>query len=135
VPDRRLGGVGQDHLLAQWCLADQASRRIAWLSLDDGEDDPVRFWVDLGFTDAEATTLLNQSMGLELTAQQTQRLWEWTEGWAAGLVLAGLSLRGRADPGPFWYQHAGDVEAAIDHAASAGEFAQAGALIARHWLL
>ena len=120
--------------------------------------------VDLGFTDAEATTLWNQSMGPELTAQQTQRLWEWTEGWAAGLVLAGLSLRGRADPGPFialfaqllslqlaeqepemvpvlhrraaaWYQHAGDVEAAIDHAASAGEFAHAGALIARHWLL
>ena len=345
-------GSGKTTLLAQWCLADQASRRIAWLSLDDGEDDPVRFWVyviealrvvepglgegalgllqgsgaadvltqvalpqllnelgakeselvlvlddyhlvtnrvchdslgffvdhlpanvhlmvatrvdpplalarlrasgeltelrivDLGFTDAEATTLLNQSMGLELTAQQTQRLWEWTEGWAAGLVLAGLSLRGRADPGPFiasfeaghrhvvdylgsevlasqpaqlrdfmirtsvldrlsgslcdavletdssagllaeleqanqflialddqrqwyryhhlfaqllslqlaeqepalvpllhrraaaWYQHAGDVEAAIDHAASAGEFAQAGALIARHWLV
>ena len=40
-------------------------------------------------------------MGLDLTPQAVQRLWERTEGWAAGLVLAGLSLRGRADPGPF----------------------------------
>jgi len=171
------------------------------------------------------------------------RLWERTEGWAAGLVLAGLSLRGRADPKPFiasfeaghrhvvdylgsevlasqpeplrtfmvrtwilqrlsaplcdavletgdsgellaeleqanqflitlddhrqwyryhhlfgqllrlelaerepelvpvlhrraatWYQETGDVEAAIHHAAAAGEFDQAGALIARNWL-
>ena len=38
-------GSGRTTLLAQWCLADQASRRIAWVSLDDGEDDPVRFWV------------------------------------------------------------------------------------------
>jgi LuxR family transcriptional regulator, maltose regulon positive regulatory protein len=40
-------------------------------------------------------------MGLDLTPQAVQRLWERSEGWAAGLVLAGLSLRGRADPGPF----------------------------------
>jgi LuxR family maltose regulon positive regulatory protein len=40
-------------------------------------------------------------MGLELTSDQTERLWERTEGWAAGLYLAGLSLRGQPDPGPF----------------------------------
>ena len=56
---------------------------------------------DLGFTSSEATTLLKESMGLELTAQQTQLLWERTEGWAAGLVLAGLSLRGRTNPESF----------------------------------
>ena len=102
--------------------------------------------VDLGFTDAEATTLLNQSMGLELTAQQTQRLCGVDRG------LGGRAGPGRAvaagprrSPGLFialfaqllslqlaeqepemvpvlhrraaaWYQHAGDVEAAIDHA-------------------
>jgi LuxR family transcriptional regulator, maltose regulon positive regulatory protein len=33
-----------------------------------------------------------------------------------------------------WYRDAGDVEAAIDHAATAGEFARAGDLIARHWV-
>jgi LuxR family maltose regulon positive regulatory protein len=56
---------------------------------------------ELGFTSAEADRLLGEAMGLELTADQTQRLWERTEGWAAGLYLAGLSLRGRPDPGPF----------------------------------
>ncbi|HET9559853.1 MAG TPA: helix-turn-helix transcriptional regulator, partial [Actinomycetota bacterium] len=56
---------------------------------------------DLGFTSAEADRLLGEAMGLALTADQTERLWERTEGWAAGLYLAGLSLRGQPDPGPF----------------------------------
>ena len=198
---------------------------------------------DLGFTDAEAASLLQDAMELDLTPKEVQRLWERTEGWAAGLVLAGLSLRGRADPEPFiasfeaghrhvvdylgsevlarqpeplrafmlrtsilerlsaslcdavletdssgellaeleqanlfliplddhrqwyryhhlfgqllglelaeqepelvpvlhrraaaWFRDAGEVEAAIHHFAAAGEFAEAGALIARHWL-
>jgi LuxR family transcriptional regulator, maltose regulon positive regulatory protein len=54
---------------------------------------------ELGFTGAEAAGLLD-AMGLDLTTQQVKRLWERTEGWAAGLVLAGLSLQGRADPEP-----------------------------------
>jgi LuxR family maltose regulon positive regulatory protein len=344
-------GSGKTTLLAQWCQSDEAAKRVAWVSLDESDDDPVRLWAyiieafrvvapgvgkaplgllqgsgsadvltqvvlpqllnelatggddlllmlddyhlissstchhtlaffidhlpanvhvvlstrvdpplplarlrasgeltelriaDLGFTDAEADHLLRDVMGLELTPQEVARLWERTEGWAAGLVLAGLSLRGRADPEPFiasfeaghrhvidylgsevlasqaeplrtfmvrtsilrrlsaplcdavletgnsgellaeleqanlflialddhrqwyryhhlfgqllglelaaqepelvpalhrraaaWYQDAGDVEAAIHHAAAAGEFAQAGALIARNWL-
>jgi len=202
-------GSGKTTLLAQWCLADHPSRRVAWLSLDDGDDDPVRFWAyvieairvvepglgesplsllqgsgsagvltevvlplllnelatsgselvlmlddhhlvtnavchetlaffidhlpanlhlmistrvdpplplarlrasgeltelriaEFAFTTAEATTLLNDAMGLDLTSQQVQRIWERTEGWAAGLYLAGLSLRGRTDPGAF----------------------------------
>ena len=201
-------GSGKTTLLAQWCLAGQASRRVAWVSLDEGDDDPVRFWAyvieafrvvqpglgeapldllqgsgsanvltqvvlpqllnelaasewelvlvlddyhlvgnptchrtlgffidhlpanlhvvvstrvdpplplarlrarseltelriaELGFTGAEAASLLLEAMGLDLTAQQVQQLWERTEGWAAGLVLAGLSLQGRADPEP-----------------------------------
>jgi len=202
-------GSGKTTLLGQWWRADHGGRRVAWLSLDDGDDDPVRFWsyvveafrvvepglgegpltllqgpgaadvltqvilpellnelatsesdlvlvlddyhlvtnavchaslgffvdhlpanvhlmvatrvdpplalarlrasgelvelriAELGFTSAEADRLLGEAMGLELTADQTQRLWERTEGWAAGLYLAGLSLRGRPDPGPF----------------------------------
>jgi LuxR family transcriptional regulator, maltose regulon positive regulatory protein len=344
-------GSGKTTLLAQWCLAGQVSRRVAWVSLDESDDDPVRFWVyvieafrvvepgfgeaplellqgsgsadvltqvvlpqllndlatsgseqvlllddyhlissptchrtlgffvdhlpanvhvvlstrvdpplplarlrasgeltelriaDLGFTDAEAARLLRDAMELDLTPQAVQRLWERTEGWAAGLVLAGLSLRGRADPERFiasfeaghrhvvdylgsevlarqpeplrtfmvrtsvlqrlsaplcdavleadnsgvllaeleqanlfliplddhrqwyrhhhlfgqllglelaeqepelvpllhrraaaWYRDAGDISAAIQHFAAGGEFAEAGGLIARHWL-
>src|SRR5687768_8853048 len=37
-------GSGKTTLLAQWCLADQPSRRVAWVSLDRDDDDPVRFW-------------------------------------------------------------------------------------------
>jgi LuxR family transcriptional regulator, maltose regulon positive regulatory protein len=202
-------GSGKTTLLAQWWRAGDDTRQLAWLSLDDGDDDPVRFWsyvieafrivepglgedalaelqgsgttdlltqvvlpqllnelaglpcdlvlvlddyhlvtnavchaslgffvdhlpanvhlivatradpplalarlrasgelvelriAELGFTSAEAEQLLGQAMGLELTAAQTRRLWERTEGWAAGLYLAGLSLQGRRDPGPF----------------------------------
>ena len=202
-------GSGKTTLLAQWWRADHGARRIAWLSLDDGDDDPARFWsyvveafrmvepglgegalallrgsgaarvltqailpqllneldtagsdlvlvlddyhlvtsaachaslgffvdhlpanvhlvvatrvdpplalarlraggelvelriAELGFTSDEAGRLLQEAMGLELTAEQTQRLWERTEGWAAGLYLAGLSLQGRPDPDPF----------------------------------
>jgi LuxR family maltose regulon positive regulatory protein len=202
-------GSGKTTLLAQWCLTDQASRSVAWVSLDESDDDPVRLWVyvieafrvvvpgfgaaqlellqgsgspdvltqvvlpqllnelattdtdlalmlddyhlissptchhtlgffidhlpanvhvvlstradpplqlarlrasgeltelriaDLEFTDTEAASLLQDAMGLDLTQQAVQRLWDRTEGWAAGLVLAGLSLRGRPDPEPF----------------------------------
>jgi LuxR family maltose regulon positive regulatory protein len=56
---------------------------------------------ELQFTGKEAAELLNGSMGLALAAEDVARLAERTEGWAAGLVLAGLSLRGRADPSGF----------------------------------
>ena len=198
-------GSGKTTLLAQWYLAHHGFRRAAWLSLDEDDNDPVRFWVylieafrsvepglgepllkllqgvgsielltrmilprllnelrtvepelvlvlddhhllsnpacyqtlaffidhlpanvhlllatradpplplarwrasgelvevrnaDLEFTDTEAATLLNDAMGLDLTLRDVKRLWERTEGWAAGLYLAGLSLRGRQD--------------------------------------
>src|SRR5215212_2474473 len=53
---------------------------------------------ELQVTGEEAAALLNGSMGLALAAEEVARLAERTEGWAAGLVLAGLSLRGRQDP-------------------------------------
>jgi LuxR family transcriptional regulator, maltose regulon positive regulatory protein len=51
---------------------------------------------ELQFTGEEAAELLNGSMGLALAAEEVARLTERTEGWAAGLVLGGLSLLGRA---------------------------------------
>jgi LuxR family transcriptional regulator, maltose regulon positive regulatory protein len=56
---------------------------------------------ELQFTGEEAAELLNGSMGLALAAEDVARLADRTEGWAAGLVLAGLSLRDRQDPSGF----------------------------------
>jgi LuxR family maltose regulon positive regulatory protein len=199
-------GFGKTTLLAQWRVA-AGGGRVAWVSLDDGDNDPTRFWIyvtealrtvepsvgasalealqragadlyrvvlprllndldgigsplvlvlddyyliteaachqtleffldylpanvhlvlatradpplplagmrvrgelveiratELRFTEQEALALLNGSMGLQLTPEDVRRLVARTEGWAAGLYLAGLSLRSRPDPGAF----------------------------------
>ena len=52
---------------------------------------------DLRFTPEEAVQFLNGTMGLVLSPQDVEALEARTEGWAAGLQLAALALRGRAD--------------------------------------
>ena len=47
--------------------------------------------------DAEETRAVAASGGLELTAESAEALRERTEGWAAAVVLAAMSLRGRED--------------------------------------
>ncbi|HET9290774.1 MAG TPA: AAA family ATPase, partial [Actinomycetes bacterium] len=56
---------------------------------------------DLGFSVEEAAALLASGMGLRLPEAQVAVLVERTEGWAAGLQLAGLALRDRPDPAAF----------------------------------
>jgi LuxR family maltose regulon positive regulatory protein len=73
---------------------------------------------DLQFTAEEAIALLNTSMGLQLTAEDVERLAERTEGWAAGLVLAGLSLRGRQDSSAFIAAFHGDNRHVADYLAA-----------------
>jgi hypothetical protein len=63
---------------------------------------------ELQFTSQEASALLNGAMGLGLAAAGVERLVERTEGSAAGLVLAGLALRGRPDPSAFVASFHGD---------------------------
>jgi LuxR family transcriptional regulator, maltose regulon positive regulatory protein len=70
---------------------------------------------DLQFTDEEALALLNGPMGLQLGTDDAQRLAERTEGWAAGLVLAGLSLRARQDPSAFIASFQGDNRHVADY--------------------
>ncbi|HRF49188.1 MAG TPA: hypothetical protein PLC98_16265, partial [Anaerolineales bacterium] len=53
---------------------------------------------DLRFTVDESARLLRERLGLSLGADAVARLTERTEGWAAGLQLAGLSLQGRDRP-------------------------------------
>jgi LuxR family maltose regulon positive regulatory protein len=56
---------------------------------------------DLAFTDTEATTMLNGALALGLDVADVKRLSARTEGWAAGLYLAGLSLREHPDRAAF----------------------------------
>jgi LuxR family maltose regulon positive regulatory protein len=69
---------------------------------------------DLAFTLPEATALLGE-LDLELPASLVDRLLERTEGWAAGLRLAGLSLRQESDPDAFVARFAGDDRAVADY--------------------
>jgi LuxR family transcriptional regulator, maltose regulon positive regulatory protein len=79
-----------------------------------GELAEIRF-LELEFTDEEASALLNGSMGLRLAAEDVERLAERTEGWPAGLYLAGLSLRGREDPSGFIASFHGDNHHVADY--------------------
>lgn len=84
---------------------------IAWLSLDEQDNTPSRFWryvhaarqqlqeltaADLRFTHAETSAFLQQTMQLTLPAADIATLEKRTEGWAAGLQMAALSLRHNA---------------------------------------
>jgi LuxR family maltose regulon positive regulatory protein len=73
---------------------------------------------ELQFTGEEAVALLNAAMGLQLTAEDVERLAERTEGWAAGLYLAGLSLRGREDSSAFIAAFHGDNRHVADYLAA-----------------
>jgi len=56
---------------------------------------------ELRFTAGEAAALLREAAGADLPDAAVTALTDRTEGWAAGLQLAALSLRGRADVAGF----------------------------------
>ena len=56
---------------------------------------------DLRFLAEEAAQMLQNGLHLELSAADVAHLTERTEGWAAGLQLAGVSLQGRENPRAF----------------------------------
>ena len=70
---------------------------------------------DLRFTDDEAGALLNGIVGLGLDGPDIARLQDRTEGWAAGLHLAALSLHGRDDASAFISSFAGDDRPIVDY--------------------
>ena len=72
---------------------------------------------DLRFSDAEASALM-QRMQLDVRADDLGRLVERTEGWAAGLSLAGLSMRGRDDTSDFVQDFAGTDRHVLDYLGS-----------------
>jgi len=72
---------------------------------------------DLRFTEDEATTYLNEVNALGLGLADVATLERRTEGWAAALQLAALSLRGRHDASQFIAGFAGDDRFVVDYLA------------------
>ncbi len=72
---------------------------------------------DLRFTPDEAAEFLNRVMGLGLPAAHIATLGERTEGWIAGLQLAALSMRGRADLTGFIQAFTGSHAYVVDYLA------------------
>lgn len=70
---------------------------------------------DLRFDQVEASAFLVDGLGLTLSADQVAALEARTEGWAAGLQLAGLSLRGHADPAAFIAAFGGSNRFVLDY--------------------
>jgi len=82
---------------------------------------------ELRFTDQEAAALLREVAGPDLPDGAASILTARTEGWAAGLQLAGLSLRGQADAAGFVAAFSGSHRFVLDYLAGevlAGQPAQ-----------
>src|SRR5262249_5185013 len=72
---------------------------------------------DLRFTGVEAAALLGEAAGAVLPAVAVAALVARAEGWAAGLQLAGLSLRGQADATGFVAEFSGSHRFVLDYLA------------------
>lgn len=72
----------------------------------------------LRFSDEDADLFLNDLHGLGLDREDVVRLRELTEGWAAGLYLATLTIRGRASAHEFIEAFAGDNRHVVDYLSS-----------------
>lgn len=69
---------------------------------------------DLRFTPSEAADFLASTLGLTLTPAQLAVVAARTEGWAAALQLAGLSLQGRTDIDAFLTEFTGAQRFLVD---------------------
>ena len=70
---------------------------------------------ELRFTADEAAALLREAIGADLPGTAVAALTARTEGWAAGLQLAGLSLRGQADAAGFVAAFSGSHRYVLDY--------------------
>jgi LuxR family transcriptional regulator, maltose regulon positive regulatory protein len=69
---------------------------------------------ELRFAPADAALLVRAASCVELSEPDLDTLIERTEGWAAGLYLAALSLRGHPSPNAFIRQFTGDNRFIVD---------------------
>jgi LuxR family maltose regulon positive regulatory protein len=69
---------------------------------------------DLRFSPEEAASFLAKPLGIELSEEAVAALSDQVEGWAVGLQLAGLALRGREDPQAFIDEFSGSHRYVVD---------------------
>ena len=69
---------------------------------------------NLHFTDEEVDVFLNKIMKLDLAPDEIALLVTRTEGWAAGLQLAAISIQGQVNRGEFIQAFSGDNRFVID---------------------
>jgi LuxR family maltose regulon positive regulatory protein len=74
----------------------------------------IRAW-DLRFTQEETDAFLRSVMGLDLSKQDVAALEDRTEGWVAGLQLAGLSMQRQADLKAFIADFSGSHRHILDY--------------------
>ena len=70
---------------------------------------------DLRFSDEDAYLLLSQGLACEVSQSSAARLNAKAEGWAAGLQMAGTSLRGRTDTEAFIQNFSGSSRYIMDY--------------------
>jgi ATP/maltotriose-dependent transcriptional regulator MalT len=70
---------------------------------------------DLRFSDEEATTYLKEEIGLSLSQNAVNALNTKTEGWAAGLQMAALSMQGVSDTTLFIQSFSGSNRFILDY--------------------
>jgi LuxR family maltose regulon positive regulatory protein len=70
---------------------------------------------DLRFTADETDEFFRQSMNLRLEEKDLEILASHTEGWVAGLQLAGISLKNRSDKSAFIAEFSGSHEFIVDY--------------------
>ena len=96
-------------------LSSRADLPIAWsrqrMRLDITE---IR-QVDLAFDDTDSAELLQRITGQSFSADSVTALVNRTEGWAAGLQLAGMNLRLHEDPDNFVTQFSGTDRLIADY--------------------
>ncbi|MDQ6673598.1 MAG: AAA family ATPase, partial [Chloroflexota bacterium] len=106
-----------DHLPPQMHLV-IATREVPQLPLarlrGRGQLSELRV-ADLRFTQSEAADFLNQTMDLNLSAEEVATLESRTEGWIAGLQLAALSLQGHPDAASFIESFTGSHHFVLDY--------------------
>lgn len=83
-------GFGKTSLLSAWCASAGDDCRLAWLTLDEGDNDPVRFWHYVVAALAAAQAGLGEGIrALLRSAAQApagQASLGWQEAAAAGLI-------------------------------------------------